>query len=258
MGEIYRQDPPPTRDSNEEELMEQEKRQTSDQNKEKVDKKDKREESRKEKNKQKKEKSTSTEYRQKVYNIIGKSGTPLSAFLARPRHLNFETQLDGEEVILLLRRHLITQIQWVAVTLVMIFAPLVLTNFPLLRFLPSRFQFIVILMWYLLTFAIALEDFLGWYFNVYIVTDERVIDIDFYNLIYKEISDTEIENIEDVTVTVGGVLQTVFNYGSVEIQTAAQIPQLEFEYVPKPGVVSEVLKQLQLEEKQEEIEGRIM
>lgn len=248
MDEIYRQKPPTPRDG-EGELPEQKKGKLSNPPEEKDKPKDKKKEEKK---------SSFTEYRQKVYKIVGESKTSLSAFLARPKHLNFETQLDGEEVILLLRRHLTTQLKWVILAIVMIFAPLALTNFPLLRFLPSRFQFTVILMWYLLTFAVILEDFLGWYFNVYIVTDERVIDIDFYNLIYKEISDTEIENIEDITVTVGGVLQTVFNYGMVEIQTAAQTPQFEFEYVPQPSKVSEVLKQLQLEEKQEQIEGRIM
>lgn len=247
MDEIYRQKPPTPRDG-EEELPEQEKvKETETKGKDKSKEK-----------KREKKKTTFSEYRQKVYDIVGQSGTPLSAFLARPKHLNFETQLDGEEVILLLRKHLITQIQWVIIAIIMILAPLTLTNFPLLRFLPSRFQFIVILLWYLLVFAVMLENFLGWYFNVYIVTDERVIDIDFYNLIYKEISDAEIENIEDVTVIVGGVLQTIFNYGLVEIQTAAQTPQIEFEYVPQPGKISEVLKQLQLEERQEKLEGRIM
>lgn len=225
MAEIYRQKPPTPRDKKKE---------------------------------PKSEKKPLTKYRQKVYDIIGESKTSISAFLARPKHLNFESQFDGEEVILLLRKHLVSQIRWVLIAVVMILAPLVLTNFPLIEFLPGRFQFIVILMWYLLVFAFVLENFLSWYFNAYIVTDERVIDIDFYNLIYKEISDAEIENIEDVTVQVGGVLQTVFNYGWVIIQTAARTPQFEFDYVPQPGKVSEVLKQLQLEEKQEELDGRIM
>ncbi len=237
MVEIYRQKPPTPRDDDELQDQKEKPQQSS---------------------KKKEKKSKTTKYRQKAYSIIGESKTSLSAFLARPRHLNFENQLDGEEVILLLRKHLITQIRWIIITLIMVLAPLVLINFPLIQFLPGRFQFIVILMWYLLVFAFVLESFLSWYFNVYIVTDERIVDIDFYNLIYKEISDAEIENIEDVTVQVGGVLQTVFNYGWVNIQTAAQIPQLEFEYVPQPVKVSEVLKQLKLEEKQEELEGRIM
>ena len=202
-------------------------------------------------------KTSLTEFRREVYRLIGRSRNPLAAFLARPRRLSFETQYDGEEVILLLRRHPITQLKWILVVLLMVVAPLFLDDFPLIDFLPFRFQFIVILMWYLMIFAFILEKFLSWYFNVYIITDERVIDVDFYSLIYKEISDAEIENIEDVTVTQGGALQTIFNYGTVLIQTAAETPQFEFEDVPNPTLVAQVLQRLQLEEKQEALEGRI-
>jgi len=162
-----------------------------------------------------------------------------------------------EEVILLLRRHWATQIKSFLIIGAMIIAPLLLAYIPLLEFLPPRFKFIFVLMWYLLTFAVAIEKFLSWYFNVNIITDERILDIDFYNLIYKEITDAEIENIEDVTMTMGGVFATVFNFGNVTIQTAAEVPQIEFEQVPNPSLVVQVLKNMQLEEKQEAIEGRI-
>jgi len=189
--------------------------------------------------------------------MIGRTKNPLAAFVSRPKKIGFETQFDGEEVILLLRRHWITNLPWIAGCLLMVFAPILLTGFPLIEFLPSRFQFVIILMWYLLTFAFTLEKFLTWYFNVYIITDERIVDVDFYNLIYKEISDAEIEKIQDVTLIMGGVLQSVFNYGLVRVQTAAEIPQFEFEYVPNPALVVKVLERLRVEEKIEELEGRL-
>ena len=42
------------------------------------------------------------------------------------------------------------------------------------------------LVWYLISIAYFIESFLTWFFNVYFVTDERIIDVDFYNLIYKK------------------------------------------------------------------------
>lgn len=196
--------------------------------------------------------------RQRVYDIVGQTFNPLSAFIARPKRTNFETQFENEEIILLLRRHIITNLGWFLFTGILSAVPLVLTAFPIIDFLPARFKFIVIVMWYLFVFAYFLENFLSWYFNVYIITDERVVDVDFYNLAYKEISDAEVENIEDVTLVMGGAIQTIFNFGRVRIQTAGQVPELEFEQVPCPSKVIDVLKQLQLEEKQEEIEGRVM
>lgn len=196
-------------------------------------------------------------YRQEVYRLLRRTKNPLAAFVARPKNINFETQVDGEEIILLLRKHWITNVTWIIFTVLMLFAPAVLVDFPIIAFLPARFQFIAILMWYLLTIVFILEKFLSWYFNVYIITDERVIDVDFYNLIYKEISDAEIEKIEDVTTVMGGVVQTLFNFGTILIQTAAEKTQFDFEAVPNPALVVKVLQQLRMEEKQEAIEGRI-
>jgi len=205
----------------------------------------------------KRRKKKITSFRREIYQLIGKTKNPLAAFVAKPDGVNFETQLSKEKIILLLRRHWITNLGWVLIASLMIFAPVFLTSFPLISFLPSRFQFIVILMWYLLVIAFVLERFLSWYFNVNIITDERIIDIDFYNLIYKEISDAEIEEIQDVTLTMGGVIRTIFNFGTILIQTAAEKTQFEFEDVPNPALVIQVLKRMQLEERQEALEGRI-
>ena len=105
--------------------------------------------------------------------------------------------------------------------------------------------------------AYILESFLTWFFNVYIVTDERIIDIDFYNLIYKEVSDANIDKIQDVTYKMGGVIRTLFNYGDVLIQTASEVPNFDFLAVPKPDMIARVLQDLRMEEQQELVEGRI-
>lgn len=201
--------------------------------------------------------SADSQYRQEVYKMIGHTVNPLAAFVARPKKLSFETQFDGEEIILLLRRHWITNLGWILLTVIMAIAPVTLVTFPLLSFLPARFQFVSILMWYLITIAFAFEKFLTWYFNVYIITDERIVDVDFYNLVYKEVSDAELEKVEDVTMTMGGVIQTIFNYGDVFVQTAAEKREFEFELVPNPTLIVQVLQRLRMEEKQEAIEGRI-
>jgi len=98
---------------------------------------------------------------------------------------------------------------------------------------------------------------LGWFFHVNIVTDERIIEVDFVNLIYREITDANIDQIQDVTVEMGGGIRTYFNYGDLIIQTAAEIPKIDFEAVPKPDMVAKVLRELRVEEEQEKLEGRV-
>ena len=72
-----------------------------------------------------------------------KTKNSLSAFIALPAKINFETQNKEEKIILLLRRHLITNISWVLIAILMVLSPIVLKVVPLLSFMPPRFQFIV-------------------------------------------------------------------------------------------------------------------
>lgn len=201
--------------------------------------------------------SVSGSYRQKVYELIkGTTAHSLSAFLARPKVFTFQNRDDDEEILLVLRRHWFTNISWILTAILMALAPLIFPLIPFLNFFPARYQLILLLFWYLITFAMAFEKFLSWYFNVCIITEERVVDIDFYNLLYKKESEAKISMIQDVTVSQGGVSQTVFNYGSVLIQTAGEIPTIEFQLVPDPGLVLKVLQQMRGEEEQEALEGR--
>lgn len=189
--------------------------------------------------------------------VFGHTHNPLAAYNAQPENTHFETQERGEKIILLLRRHPITNIPWVLVGSLMLLAPIFLRFFPILSFLPPRFQLIGILIWYLITLAFILEEFLTWFFNVFIITDERIVDIDFFNLIYKEVSDAKIDRIQDVTYKMGGVTRTIFNYGDVFVQTAAEVPVFEFLAVPNPQKVARILQELRTEEEQEALEGRV-
>ncbi len=202
--------------------------------------------------------SKQASYRQTVYRLLeNQTKTPFSSFLARPKIFSFDNRHDEEEIILVLRRHWFTNLSWIILTIMMIFLPIFLKNVPLLDFIPLADHFVFIAFWYLITFAIAFEKFISWYFNVFILTEERVIDIDFDNLLYKHISETQINLIQDVTVSQSGVSQTLLNYGSVYIQTAAQVPRIEVLKVPNPNLILKIFQQMRGEEEQEALEGRI-
>lgn len=195
--------------------------------------------------------------RQEIYRLLGERSSGIGSFVVRPPQLYFETQMSGEKTVLLLRRHWITNVKWWLTTLLMLIAPFFLGDLPPFSLLPTRFGLVIGMMWYLFVFAFVLEQAFTWYFNVSVITDERVIDIDFISLIHKRVSDAEIEKIEDVTYKMGGILGTMFDFGTIYIQTAGERPEFEFEEVPKPALVVKVLQELRLEEKQETLEGRL-
>ncbi|MBU1885621.1 hypothetical protein KKE34_03340 [Patescibacteria group bacterium] len=186
------------------------------------------------------------------------SKNPFDAYAPKPLMVySFDSQLDGESVLLLLRQHPVTQFSKILTLIVLLVMP---AFFPYASFydgLSRNFQIAINLFWYLIAMGYAFESFLTWFYNVYIVTNERIIDIDFLSLIYRNIAAAKIDKIEDITAITSGVAQSLFNYGTVQIQTAAERTEFEFEFVPHPTRVTQFLNEMLEEEEREKIEGRV-
>lgn len=166
----------------------------------------------------------------------------LAAFVERPRKMRFETQTHDEEVVLLLRRHWFTNLSWIFLVLVMTLVPPFVFQLNLLsqaqaiQAIPFRFQLVGSLVWYILTLGFAFESFIMWYFNVFLLTDRRIVDIDFWGLLHKSVSETPLSNVQDITYEVSGFWRVVFNFGHLYIQTAGEVPRIDFRDIPKPNL----------------------
>lgn len=167
-----------------------------------------------------------------------------SALRHYPQKVGFINKDPDEEVVLVVRKHPIANIRWLFPFTLMLFAPGLLKIFPMISFLPDNFQFVSIMIWYMVTVAVGLEGFLSWFFNVHIVTNDRIVDVNFTNLIYKEITEADLQQIQDVRYTVGSVIRTLFKFGDVSIQTAAENKGIVFEGVPNPDFVVKVIRDL--------------
>lgn len=88
------------------------------------------------------------------------------------------------------------------------------------------FVFIISYVWF---------SFINWYFNVGIVTNKRIIDIDFSGILYKELTVARLDKIEDITIKSGGYFEAFFDYGIIFIQTAGMETNIEFHNVPRPS-----------------------
>lgn len=192
-----------------------------------------------------------------VHSLPGHNHNPLASYCFYPDNVKFVNSDTEEKILILLRRHPITNLPWMVVTFIMIIAPSFSTLIPLFDNLNSEYQLILTLIWYLVTIAFSLEKFLDWFFNVNLITDERILDVNFFNLMYREITEAEAEEIQEVTVRPAGGIESFFNYGDVLIQTAAEIPRIDFEKVPEPEKVAKILRELQIQEEIERIEGRV-
>ena len=196
-----------------------------------------------------KPKTSSANYAQRVYDLLGHTKTPFSSFLVRPKFLSFREIDEQEEIYLAMRAHWFTNVRWVFTTILMLLVPIALNYFSYFHNLPLKYQFILTLYWYCFTFIFAFEKFLFWYFNIFLVTNERVVDIDFINMFNKHFAEADLNVIQDVSSSVRGIFGTIFNFGDVLIQTASEINQISFDKIPNPEKVIKLLRDLrELEE----------
>ena len=110
--------------------------------------------------------------------------------------------------------------------------------------IPQNYLLVFVLFWYLVSFAFVYINFILWYYNVNIVTNARVIDIDFIYLLVQEVTATRITQIEDVTIRRIGVFASLFDYGDVYVQTAGAEANIEFLRIPRPKQVSQIIIKL--------------
>lgn len=181
----------------------------------------------------------------------------LSSFIERPEKTRFDGEDEDEKILYVFRRSFITNFQWIAVAIVMLFVPLVLDTIyanAAIKELPNisrRLAFILNLFWYLGTFGFILQNFLNWFFNVHIVSNKKIVDVDFHGVLSKNISEAAIQNVEDVTSNVTGALRVIFNYGHVFIQTSAEKREFEFEDVANPAKIRDLISDLAVEVRNE-------
>lgn len=176
----------------------------------------------------------------------------LSSFLVKPYWVSFQNQGDDENVLLFLRPHLITNLPWLFLSFLLFLIPPILAYiYPLLSgtifsiaFLPERFTLIFVLFYYLVVFNYFFISFLTWYFNISLVTQKRIVDVDYSDLVYHDVAVTKLNLIEDVNYTQTGFLRSFFNYGDVFMQTAGEKLHFDFLAIPKPAKAVDIIQNL--------------
>ena len=189
-----------------------------------------------------------TSINEKVYEIMGHAKSSLSSILVNPKVFDFGEKGEEEKILVVVRAHWFTNLSWIITFVLMLFVPALMNFIPIPGEIVTKYKLLISLFWYLVSFAFALEKFLALYFDVVIITDKRVIDIDFGNLLVKKFSEARLIMIQDITSKVSGFFQTIFNYGKVKVQTAGETPEIIFENIPNPEKIIRILQILRDEE----------
>jgi membrane protein YdbS with pleckstrin-like domain len=175
----------------------------------------------------------------------------LSSFSHNPFGVSFQTQKERETIILFLRAHFITNLSWIFITLVLVILPIIILNVISsfgIEFLSTRqasnFTIVFVLFYYLLVFSYVFASFLHWFYNVFIVTSERVVDIDYSDIVVHNIAIASLSHVQDVNYSQSGFISTFFDYGDLFVQTAGDERNFEAYSIPKPREATHIIGDL--------------
>jgi hypothetical protein len=175
----------------------------------------------------------------------------MTGFLSQKKFFKMPGGFHEDEVVLVfLRRH------WFVMFLnALLFLVLMLIPVGIYKLVPALFlAFVagtawegVIIMffgaYYLMMWLFFFASLVDYYLDVWIVTNERIVDIQQVSLFRHVVAEQRIVRVQDVTSSVTGIIPTFLNYGNVNIQTAGEIERFVFEQVPNPEGVKKIIFQ---------------
>lgn len=163
----------------------------------------------------------------------------------------FIKQKPYEHIEYILHRHPLTFLPQIFLFLLLCSVPL-MVGYMIQSFAPgllasqSTYALLVLFVSvYLLGVLLFLyTEFVLYYLDVWIVTNDRVVDIEQLGLFSRTISELDLYNIQDATSDVHGFFPTLFNYGVVTIKTASTNVNIIFRDIPHANKVREDLIRL--------------
>ena len=174
-----------------------------------------------------------------------------------PKTMKASVLLDDEQIIMVLRQHWIVLVPKLLITLsLIIITPVLVQSAASFQHAGLLLLILAYLLCYLIISGYVLQSLAIWFFNVYIITDERMIDVAFDSILSSDISVTKTDKIQDHSIKTNGFWPTVLNYGTIFIQTAGEQNEFAFQNIPQATKVNRLIGELILEEEREAMEGR--
>lgn len=91
--------------------------------------------------------------------------------------------------------------------------------------------------------------FVEFHLDLWIVTNDRLLDIEQKTLFARTISEVDLFQIQDITSEIHGIFPSIFNYGDIILQTAGAVPKFTFRSVADPNKLRELILNLAAEDK---------
>ena len=157
---------------------------------------------------------------------------------------SFPGQHENEEVVLVARRHWMVLLPYFLHIALMCLLPIIFYVFIVPYVLPAfleepynRLFILFSVIYYGFVWIIIFTVWADYYLDVWIVTNERIIDIEQIGFFNRVVSELDLKRIQDITSSVHGMIPTMFGFGHIHIQTAAEEGKFDLKSVPHPVTI---------------------
>lgn len=99
--------------------------------------------------------------------------------------------------------------------------------------------------WCLVVWIFGWNMWTDYYLDVLIITDKRIFDIDQRGLFRRTSSSFRLDRVQNITVEMKGIIQTLLDFGTVHIETAGENENFIATYVAKPYNIKKIINEMQ-------------
>ena len=162
----------------------------------------------------------------------------------------FPGQEKDEKIILILRRHFFIFLKILLLYIILALLPLIIrwvvNNYMTITLSETARVGIGLIasLYYIFIVTFFYRAWLDHYLDMWIITSERIVDIEQKGLFSRQISAQRLYRIQDVRAEVKGIIPTLLHYGNVHVQTAGSQPFFVFKQIPHPNEVTKKITTL--------------
>jgi len=174
-------------------------------------------------------------------------------------HMNLRSfihQKSYEKIVRTVRRHPLTFVPYILTFAVLASVPIIvwwLLNNAFSAIAGNQTIYILAVlfgsMYYLSLCLFFYSYFTTFYLDMWIITNDRFIDVRQISLFARSVSETDLYQIQDVTSEVIGLFATIFHYGDITIQTASAVPKFIIRDAKNPHELRQLILDLATEDK---------
>lgn len=149
-----------------------------------------------------------------------------------------------EQVLMRVKRHIVFLLTKLGRVILFGLIPIIIALIVIASVDSSTVQVILLGLSAIWGLGWLVNGYLIWYrytHDEWIITNQRLIDSIKRNHFHQAVSSADLISIEDMSVSKSGVLETMFNYGNLQCQTAGQQSNFVLAGIPNPTKVLDIM-----------------